>query len=85
MVDHRMTGSTDWNTVFIEMFLLIVLFISLSTRITINYRYNTVGVEILVNGCTVSCGIVTEVFGTDVRIQIKELSRCGNAGKSVMP
>ena len=25
-----------------------------------------------------------EVFGTDVRIQIKELSRCGNAGKSVM-
>lgn len=39
------TGNKDWNTVFIEMFLLIVLFFCLSTRITINYRYNTVGVE----------------------------------------
>lgn len=54
------TGNKDWNTVFIEMFLLIVLFFCLSTRITINYRYNTVGVEKLVNGCTVSCRIVTE-------------------------
>lgn len=74
MVDHRMTCSAYRYAVFVEMFLLIVFFTGISSFITIDNRCDIVATEIHVNGCTVSCGIVTEVFGTDIRIEIRKLS-----------
>lgn len=74
MVDHRMTCSAYRYAIFVEMFLLIVFFTGISSFITIDNRRDIVATEIHVNGCAVSCGIVTEVFGTDIRIEIRKLS-----------